>query len=784
MGVCASPRLSWFTYYTRTRVIGMARGGRDAVQRRRAVLPLLCYLITWFCLPTKASHLSHLANLEEFSHPRDEETPSQEDYLRNELDEATPRDTIWMGDMKQRGGLDIPVLSSQEKTVGEGLLDEATLKENGTTLEVIRERRDLNVPRVGREKTKEERFLDEVTLRENGNNIGSYKGRKRLVGANVRKRRTSGATRTPSKEGNDKKHLYKPGPTSSRHEVECLVKPSCSSRDIPQDTDIGHMFPCMCDDHCYLYGDCCHDHVPVSYTAPAIRPACMLLTPIAGRHYRFHRSVFMVNWCPEGSEPNLKDRCEGEGSSSYLEDIPVFSKTTGIGYANIFCAFCHNDIEIYKYEISVSCLGTVNVTSDLENMMYHSGELRWSLFNDVSEDTIECLLDVAYPPSIGRWCQSELVDTCHKNWASEENVTRCSAYNYYVQSENTVYKNRDCALCNGVLHDEIQCLSLFKIGSGPPFYMPPSLLELFEVRGNCKDNEVWDVLYRRCENVACGFLFTLQDGKCERSNATISDDSQSYLNSSCYVLEYDQNAFTTFPNESIYLNETRHLYRFGEYELNGSLIRVCDEKKRWTPFMHILSSVLIIISLVCLLAHMAIFLMLPERRNIPSMNLFSMTVSLFMAEFLFLTFFQLKFNHITCIVSGVLMYYFLSVSFLWMNVMSIDIFRTFYYTSSYRTKSRKIFTQYSLYAWILPLGGVTLAMVVDEVWPDYVIAPHFGTDTCWINNKWGLVTFFTFPSGMVILANLILYMVSVRNIYTQIKSGEMASSTIRKSDGI
>ncbi|XP_063843417.1 uncharacterized protein LOC135090532 isoform X2 [Scylla paramamosain] len=838
----------------------MARGGRDAVQRRRAVLPLLCYLITWFCLPTKASHLSHLANLEEFSHPRDEETPSQEDYLRNELDEATPRDTIWMEDMKQRGGLDIPVLSSQEKTVGEGLLDEATLKENGTTLEVIRERRDLNVPRVGREKRKEERFLDEVTLRENGTileviregrglnvprvgrekteeerfldegtlrengttlqvmkkrrrktvrehfadeiNIKITRERRRknsrkrfidgnttetintrLVGANVRKRRTSGATRTPSKEGNDKKHLYKPGPTSSRHEVECLVKPSCSSRDIPQDTDIGHMFPCMCDDHCYLYGDCCHDHVPVSYTAPAIRPACMLLTPIAGRHYRFHRSVFMVNWCPEGSEPNLKDRCEGEGSSSYLEDIPVFSKTTGIGYANIFCAFCHNDIEIYKYEISVSCLGTVNVTSDLENMMYHSGELRWSLFNDVSENTIECLLDVAYPPSIGRWCQSELVDTCHKNWASEENVTRCSAYNYYVQSENTVYKNRDCALCNGVPHDEIQCLSLFKIGSGPPFYMPPSLLELFEVRGNCKDNEVWDVLYRRCENVACGFLFTLQDGKCERSNATISDDSQSYLNSSCYVLEYDQNAFTTFPNESIYLNETRHLYRFGEYELNGSLIRVCDEKKRWTPFMHILSSVLIIISLVCLLAHMAIFLMLPERRNIPSMNLFSMTVSLFMAEFLFLTFFQLKFNHITCIVSGVLMYYFLSVSFLWMNVMSIDIFRTFYYTSSYRTKSRKIFTQYSLYAWILPLGGVTLALVVDEVWPDYVIAPHFGTDTCWINNKWGLVTFFTFPSGMVILANLILYMVSVRNIYTQIKSGEMASSTIRKSDG-
>ncbi|MPC11587.1 putative G-protein coupled receptor Mth-like 10 [Portunus trituberculatus] len=485
----------------------------------------------------------------------------------------------------------------------------------------------------------------------------------------------------------------------------------------------------------------------------------------------------------DGSEPNLKDRCEGEGSPSYLKDIPVFSKTTGIGYANIFCASCHTDTDIHKYEMSVSCFGKLNDTSDIENMIYHSGELRWSLSDDASEDTGVCLLDVAYPPFIGRWCPSGLVDTCQKNWTTEENVRRCSVYNYYVQSGDTIYKNRHCALCNGVPHDKIWCLSLLRFGNTPSFNVPPSLLELFEVRGDCKDDEVWDVLNRRCEHVACGFLFTLQDGKCERSSNTVPEDGQSYLNSSCYVVEYSQKVSTAFPNQSIYLNETQRLYHFGEYEFNGSLIKVCDEKERWTPFMHILSSVLILISLVCLLAHMAIFLLLPERRNIPSMNLFSMTVSLFMAEFMFLTFFQLKFSHVTCIVSGVLMYYFLSVSFLWMNVMSIDIFRTFYYTSSYRTKSRKIFTQYSLYAWILPIGGVTLALLVDEMWPDLVIAPHFGTDTCWLNNKWGQVAFFTLPSGMVILANLVLYMVSVRNIYTQIKSGEMASSTIRKSDG-
>lgn len=708
---------------------------------------------------------------------------------------------------------DLNVHVGGEKTKEERLLEGAA--ENEAVSEVIRERRDLNVPHIDKEKTKE--HLNDKTLKENEaleiiskrrkiarkhfideiNTKNTRERRKkpdkrsldentvdsntRIAGEKVRKKRTSGASQTHSKERNHEKTLKESGLTSSRGWLECTTKSSCSSRDRRQDIDVGSMSPCMCDDQCYVYGDCCHDHTLANHTAPALRPTCMPLVPAAGRPYAlFPRSVFLVNWCPEGSEPNLKDRCEGKGSPNYLKDIPVFSKTTGIGYANIFCASCHNDMDIYKYNIYISCSGTVNDTSDIENMIYHPGELRWTYPDGVSEGTT-CLLDVIYPPSTGRWCQSELVDACQKNWTIEEDVRRCSAYNYYVQSGDKVYKNKDCAHCNGVPHNKLQCLSS-NLRFGTNIYVPPSLLELFEVRGDCKDDEVWDLMYRRCEHVACGFLFTLQDGKCERSNATM-EVGQSYLNASCYVVEYCLNDSIVFPNQSIYLNETQRLYLFGEYEFNGSLIRVCDEMERWTPFMQILSSVLILISLVCLLAHMAIFLMLPERRNIPSMNLFSMTVSLFMAEFIFLTFFRLKFNHITCVASGVLMYYFLSVSFLWMNVMSIDIFRTFYYTSSYRTKSRKIFTQYSLYAWILPIGGVTVALVVDEVWPDLVIAPHFGTDTCWMNNKWGLVAFFTFPSGMVILANLVLYMVSVRNIYTQIKSGEMASSTIRKSDG-
>lgn len=493
------------------------------------------------------------------------------------------------------------------------------------------------------------------------------------------------------------------------------------------------------------------------------------------------QTVFLVDRCPAGTDELLADRCDGDASPTYLMDIPVFSRSSGVGYANIFCAKCHNDTDILKFNMSISCIDSVNSTTEVENMTYHGGELRWS--SAASEETGEekyCLLDVAFPLSVGRWCEPELVGACREDWPVQKHVRRCSAYNFYVQTKDYVYRNRDCALCNGVPADEIQCLPLFTLGTrfGPQSL--PSLTELFEVKGDCRDDEIWDVLYRRCEHVSCGFFFTLVDGKCVWRNKTMPVNGQPYLNESCFVMEFSQNFSIVFPNQSIYINETQHLYHFGEYEFNGSWVRVCDETENWTPIMHVISSVLILISLVCLILHMAIFIALPKRRNIPSMNLFSMTISLFMAEFLFVTFFHLKINHISCVVTGVLMYYFLCVSFLWMNAMSIDIFRTFY-SNTYRTKSMAVFTQYSLYAWLLPLVGVMAAVVVDQVWPESLFAPQFGTVKCWLNNKWGLVAFFTFPSGVIILANMILYMVSVHNIYTQMKSGEMASSTIRKN---
>ncbi|XP_063615649.1 probable G-protein coupled receptor Mth-like 1 [Penaeus indicus] len=127
------------------------------------------------------------------------------------------------------------------------------------------------------------------------------------------------------------------------------------------------------------------------------------------------------------------------------------------------------------------------------------------------------------------------------------------------------------------------------------------------------------------------------------------------------------------------------------------------------------------------------------------------------------------------------MYYFLSASFLWMNVMSIDICRTFH-SNRYKIKSKKIFIQYSIYAWTVPLLSTVIAVFVDQFSSEtFVLTPQFGTHNCWFNNKWGLVMFFTFPSGLVVLFNMVLYGSPVYDIYRQHTFRRVRSSTVRKN---
>ncbi|XP_068218426.1 uncharacterized protein [Palaemon carinicauda] len=612
---------------------------------------------------------------------------------------------------------------------------------------------------------------------------------------------------------------------------DCDISWSCSERMSRNISNIEFLrLPCQCDADCVIYGDCCKDahassgpkltngdseeeengkgeveglggeeetasandkggggvmkgrdyYPPTSWT-------CGHLTPSKTRQ------VYMVNKCPKHTPTDLANKCQrisvGNDPQLYLMDIPVVSQMSDIVYVNEFCAKCHNDFAVKMYNVIVSCTGNITSMKDLSYLAYHLGEFTWSERNTetnyperptLEKSDVKCSLGIQYDDIIGRQCELGLIESCKDGWGDKDTQIQCSSYNYYVTVGRKVYKNWHCALCNNEPDLNIKCLP--QIFLRPALRPVPSLTNLFSTSGQCEENQVWNMIYSRCENVSCGSRFTLKEGKCVRNNDSLEDGNQSFLNSTCYTREFQRNDSIVFPNGSVYVNQTKTTYVIGEYELvNDTWIKVCRPADMWSPVMNIISTVLISISLICMVFHMIIFILLPKRRNIPSMNLCSMTLSLFVSELVFITLFYLNESYHFCVAVAVIIYYFLTSSFMWMNVMSIDICRTFH-SKTYKTKSRKIFIQYSIYAWCAPMVATILALLIDQfASSDFILNPRFGTQRCWFNRKWGLVTFFTLPSGLIIFMNLLLFAVSVYDIYKQHKSGEFASATVQRN---
>ena len=64
--------------------------------------------------------------------------------------------------------------------------------------------------------------------------------------------------------------------------------------------------------------------------------------------------VYMINYCPEGtSNLNVIEKCQED--TGYLQAIPVHSRDTDLVYSNIFCALCHDDVNLTISRGTVRC---------------------------------------------------------------------------------------------------------------------------------------------------------------------------------------------------------------------------------------------------------------------------------------------------------------------------------------------------------------------------------------------------------------------------------------------
>ena len=446
----------------------------------------------------------------------------------------------------------------------------------------------------------------------------------------------------------------------------------------------------------------------------------------------------MVDWCPDESNDLIKAKCTRDPTTwyfnyTYLVDVPVISSNSGIIYQNIFCGKCHNENYFNDYNYDLSCDCEISSVDSLSNIIYQNGNLTWSgprpsIVRCMEMAHITCVLSVKYPEKIGMTCEETLIADCAAVRGVFGNMLKdgcIKGENYYVQDkESNIYKNYNCSLCNGKNMYDLMCL------------LP------YENTGTAK-KDLWTI----------SDLFSFDD-KCDFNH--VSDP----VFGNCDVLE----------NIPEILSSTE----VNEYWNNSSLV---GQEAAAPSASSITFMVLMTISIVCLLLHMIIFIILRKEANLHSKNLFSMSFALFSAEIIFVFAANLCHDYLTCYILTLIVYYFFLAAFLWMNVISFDICKTFL-SPNLRSHSSQTFIKYSLYAWGVALVVVLCALMVDQLAAESQVAPGFAIKGFWFANIGGLLMFFVIPVEILFSANLIMFVISIIEIRKQKQFSKFASTSV------
>jgi G protein-coupled receptor Mth (Methuselah protein) len=256
------------------------------------------------------------------------------------------------------------------------------------------------------------------------------------------------------------------------------------------------------------------------------------------------------------------------------------------------------------------------------------------------------------------------------------------------------------------------------------------------------------------------------------------------LGPACHHVLLNGSEYQLLENGSVFVSMYSTTYNEDQYILddNGSMF-VCPPFSMnsmtstvdWDPMETLLSVVCTIISLVALTFQFVVYMIFPVLRNTPGKCVVCLVVTLFVGQLLFLL---VKTGsgagHVFCFCQSVVMHYAFLAAFFWMNVVAVDVCRTFSSGTAASTSSgtSRRFVFYSLYAWSGAGLVVSLAVFSDLVeWND-LYRPHYGQLYCWFNSPGGLLVYFALPLGVLLLINCALFVASV----CQIRRASQASS--------
>ena len=204
--------------------------------------------------------------------------------------------------------------------------------------------------------------------------------------------------------------------------------------------------------------------------------------------------------------------------------------------------------------------------------------------------------------------------------------------------------------------------------------------------------------------------------------------------------------------------------------IDDELLVVCVEwyinAKQEQTLREIVQTWLTLIGMVLSIAALCItiftILLFPELQNVPGRVVLNPSVSLLIAQFLFLTHYIYVIQAIVCKLVASLEHYFWLVSFSWMNVFALNV--SFTFIKMYRFSnvgSHANMLLYNIFAWGLPMVFVVVCNAVEHFGGKLIEYGARETNTCWISPPRALLYAFALPLGVIMLINTVCFSVTI-----------------------
>ncbi|XP_033631733.1 adhesion G-protein coupled receptor G6-like [Asterias rubens] len=317
-------------------------------------------------------------------------------------------------------------------------------------------------------------------------------------------------------------------------------------------------------------------------------------------------------------------------------------------------------------------------------------------------------------------------------------------------------------------------------------------LDAFTVTPNCSlqsdesRNQTNSSEHRSTKFLAKAMIWDATLGAFKSTNLTKHCDE---LNPDCPLLTFSKTdyVFTGAFNESIKLigyNNT--IFLNGQYKIsdNGSL-QVCSFLARTAPSSGDLDELLQLIltvagssvSMVGLTVTIATYVAFPAlRRNVADKSLMSLVAALFFAQATMLIGFNMNDIQELCSGFAIASHFFWLSAFFWMNLLAIEIYRTFGVGTRLKhvsTYNRSVLC-HALYGWGSPSVIVCVCVILSYC-NCVDVDVHYGdSEVCWLGGGTANLVAFGVPVALIIGTNAVLFALTIIGIrITMRASGKM-----------